>query len=179
MLPFQGDSGYMATERKNQFLYLTLACFVGLIAIFVVDGYLGVYDTVSVTTGETEQEIESDFWLRDDIYWSAGSSWSEKVFFTYEIDNRLFSSYTADVEVSVWQSQEKVKDIISRQISVASFEKEQLEWSLDTANIFPGDEPPERGFQYTIVIKRRELERRILWHINPEPYPVKPAPARP
>jgi hypothetical protein len=39
-------------------LYLALACFAGLIAIFIADGYLGIYDTAYVTAGEYEQEIE-------------------------------------------------------------------------------------------------------------------------
>ncbi|GAI56646.1 unnamed protein product, partial [marine sediment metagenome] len=43
--------------RKNLFLYLTLACFFGLIAIFIVDGYLGIYDTIYVTAGEQEERV--------------------------------------------------------------------------------------------------------------------------
>ena len=48
----------MATKRRNLFLYLTIACFFGLIAIFIVDGYMGIYDILYVTTGEYEEKID-------------------------------------------------------------------------------------------------------------------------
>jgi len=169
----------MATKRRNLFLYLTLACFFGLIAIFIVDGYMGIYDTVYVTAGEYEQEIEPDFWLRQDGIWSAGVNWGEKAFFRYEVDNRQFSSYTTDVEVSVWHSQEKVRDLLSQQISVAAFDEGQLEWVVDTAELLPGDIPPEQGYQYSVIIKRGKIERKVIVPINPSPYLPKVVPAPP
>jgi len=169
----------MATKRRNLFLYLTLACFFGLVAIFIVDGYLGIYDTVYVTAGEREEKIEPDFWLRQDWVWSVRTNWGEKAFFRYEVDNRQFSSYTADIAVSVWHSQEKVRDLLSQQISVAAFDKGQLEWVMDTAELLPGDIPPEQGYQYSVIIKRGEIERKIIISINPSTYPPKVAPAPP
>jgi hypothetical protein len=53
----------MQLVRKNLFLCLTLACFVGLVAIFVVDGYTGIYDTIYITYGEQVQKVEPDYWL--------------------------------------------------------------------------------------------------------------------
>jgi len=157
--------------RKNLFLYLTLACFVGIIAIFVVDGYLGIYDNLFVASGEREEEIG-----RDSRPWqeSVRIDWGEKAFFCYEVDNRQFSDYTADVEVSLWHSQEKVADLIAQPISVASFDKGQLEWVLDTAELIPGDIPTEQGYEFTVVIKRGEIERRLITHVRPAPYPPKP-----
>ena len=152
----------MAAKRRNLFLYLTLACFFGLIAIFVVDGYMGIYDTIYITAGEREQTIEPDSWLRPDKIRSSGVNRGEKVFFRYEVDNRQFSSYTADIEVSVWHSQEKVRDLLLQQISVAAFDKGQLEWTMDTAELLPGDIPPEQSYEYTVIIKRGEIERRII-----------------
>ena len=169
----------MATKRRNLFLYLTLACFFGLIAIFIVDGYMGIYDTVYITTGEREQTIDTDAWLRQDKFRSGGVNRDDKAFFRYEIDNRQFSSYTADIEVSVWHSQEKVRDLISQQIPIAAFNKGQLEWVIDTAELFPSDIPPEQSYEYTVIIKRGEIERKIILYINPLPYPQKTAPAPP
>jgi len=169
----------MAAKRRNLFLYLTLACFFGLIAIFIVDGYMGIYDTVYITAGEREEKIEPDFWLRQDWVWSVGTNWGEKAFFRYEVDNRQFSSYTADIAVSVWHSQEKVRDLLSQQISVAAFDKGQLEWVMDTAELLPGDIPPEQGYQYSVIIKRGEIERKIIVSINPLVYPPKVVPAPP
>ncbi len=175
----------MARKRRNLFLYLTLACFFGLIAIFIVDGYLGIYDTLYITAGEREQKMEPDSWLERDRVWKQGVNvkWGGKAFFRYEVDNRQFSSYTADIEVSVWHSQDKVRDLISQPISIAAFDKGQLEWIMDTAELLPSDVSPEQRYEYTVIIKRGQIERNIIVYINPSPYPaeypVKPVPAPP
>ena len=164
--------------RKQLFLYLTLACFFGLIAIFIADGYLGIYDTIYLTTSEREEEIEPDFWLRQSRIksaevknaYSTSANWDEKIFFRYEIDNRRFSSYTADIEVAVWHSQEKIYDLVSQQRQISAFAKEQLEWVLDTAEFLPSDVPPEQSYQFTVTIKRGQIERNIIMYINPAAY---------
>jgi len=163
-----------AKGRRNLFLYLTLACFLGLIAIFIVDGYLGIYDTIYITAGEWEQKVEPDFWLRQDRLWSTGVNRGEEAFFRYEVDNRQFSDYTADVEVSIWHDQEKVRDLISQRILVAAFDRGELEWVVNTAELLPSALPPEQGYDYSVIIKRGEIERRVIVYINPAPYPLKP-----
>ena len=150
----------MATKRRNLFLYLAIACFVGIIAIFVVDGYLGVYDTVYVTTGEYEQEIGPDYWQgsqpRKYAYpYSIGAGWGEPVHFRYEIDNHFSSTYSATVEASVWKSNEKVIDLFSQDVSVAAFDKVTIDWTL------PAQELERVGLgvgEYTVKIKRGEVE---------------------
>ena len=170
----------MTTKRRNLYLYLTLACFLGIIAIFVVDGYFGIYDTVYVTGGEYEQKIEPDFWLRENRFGSTNVNWGEKAFFRYEIDNRRFSSYVADFEVTVWHGQEKVTDLLSSQLRISGFDKEELTWVLNTSTILPGDVSPEQSYKYTVIIRRGEIERRIIVNVNPVAYPMKvPIPAIP
>ena len=126
--------------------------------------------------GEIEQKIEPDTWLRQDSYWSTGVGRDEKAFFRYEVDNRQFSSYAADIEVSVWRMQEKLFDVTLKSIVVAPFDKEQLEWTIDSTEIVPADIPPEQSFEYTVTIKRGEIERKIIVYINPVPYVPKPVP---
>ncbi len=167
----------MATKIKNLYLYLALACFLGIVAIFIVDGYMGIHDTVYVTAGEQEQRIETDSWSKDNgIWWSVRTNWGEKVFFRYEIDNRQFSSYSADIEVSVWRSQEKVLDLLSEQIQIASFDSGQLEWVVDTSELEPA--PSEQTYEYTVLIKRGEEERRIILYLGPYDLSKFPVPAR-
>ena len=167
----------MARRPRSLYLYLTLICFLGLIAIFIADGYMGTYDTIYVTTGEREQTIEADTWLRQDWLWSTGVGRDEKAIFRYEIDNRRFSSYTTNIEVSAWRMQEKIQAITSQPITVGSFDKEQVVWVLDSADILPADIPPERNYEYTVIIKNGEVERRIIISINPVPYvPTAPIP---
>ena len=165
---------------KNLFLYLTLACFVGLIAVFIVDGYLGIHDTLYMTTGELEERIESDEWQQQEKYGIRGVSVNhgEKASLKYEVDNRRFSGYTADIEVSVWRSREKVSDIVSAPMEVGAFAKGQVEWIIDTKEILPGDASPEQSYQFTVIIERGEIERKIIMYINPLAYPVKPVPVR-
>jgi len=165
--------------RRNLFLYLTLACFFGLIAIFIVDGYMGIYDTFYITAGEREQKVEPDFWLGQDTSWAIGVNWDDKIFFDYEVDNRRFSSYSAEIEVSVWHSQKKVLDLISQPILIATFDRVQSEWVIDTTDLLPSDIPLEQMYEYTVIIKRGEVERRIIIHINPYPDKlIAPVPAR-
>ncbi len=169
--------------RKKLFLYLTLACFFGLIAIFIVDGYMGIYDTIYITAGEREEKVEPDFWLRQSLIKSVevknayyvSANWEEKIFFDYEVDNRRFSSYSAEIEVSVWHSQEKVADLVSRHMQIGAFNKGQLEWVLDTAELKPDDIPPEQSYEFTVIINRGETERRVILFVNPSPFPKLPS----
>lgn len=164
--------------RKNLFLYLALVCFLGLIALFIVDGYLGVYDTIYITIEGQEQDIDTDSWSRDDGTWYTDITHGEEAFFRYEVDNRRFQSYSANVEVSLWRTdglssrlpnQEKVKDLISQQLEIASFDKGQVEWVLDTSELEANT--AEQFYMYTIIIKRGELERRISLFLNQSTYP--------
>ena len=170
----------MTTKRRNLYLYLTLICFFGIIAIFIVDGYMGIYDTIYVTTGELEQKIESDVWQRSDPYWSSGMTRGQKAFIRYEVDNRQFSRYEADIEVSVWQMQQKVSDVLSQHMALGAFSKGQIEWEIDSAELIPPDAAPEQEFNYTLKITRGAIERNIILYVNPAPYPViKTVPAPP
>ncbi len=170
--------------RKYLFLYLTLACFFGLIAIFIVDGYLGVYDSLEITAGEQPQTIEADEWLRQEKFGvrRVNINWDEKIFFRYEIDNRQLSSYTTDIEVTAWHSQEKLYDLVSEHMQIGVFDKGQLEWVVDTTEFLPSDLPPEQNYEFTVTIKRGQVERNIIVYINPRTYPsgvkVVPAPPR-
>ena len=165
--------------RKNLYLYLTLACFFGLIAIFIVDGYLGIYDSLEITAGEQPQTIEADEWLRQEKFGvrGVGVNQGEKAFFRYEVDNRRFSSYKADIEVSVWHSQQKVSDVVSQPISIGAFDKGRVEWVIDTAELLSADDPQEQVYECTVTIKRGEVERNIIVYINPLTRASKPVPA--
>ena len=61
-------------------------------------------------------------------------------------------------------------------MSIAAFDKGQLEWVVDTKELLPGDLPQEQGYQYTVIIKRGEIERNIILNINYPVYPPKSVP---
>ena len=173
-----------AKRRKLLFLYLAIACFIGIIVIFIVDGYVGIYDTVYVTTEEYPQDIGPDFWQRQVLDYprpyNVGAEWGEPVHFQYEIDNRRSSTYTATVDASVWKSNEKVIDLFSQNISISNFDKVTMNWTLSAQEL----EKAGLGVgQYTVRIKRgeEELGQGIIldFHSPEEPaYPkvVPPSP---
>ena len=179
-------------NRKNRsrlYLGLALVCFAGILAIFVVDGYLGIYDTIYITVQEREQVIEPDYWeqpwVRDGFEgYSLGARWGESVPFRYQIDNRSFSTYAVDLEVSVWSGgQEVVVPLYKTEISIAPFKKEVVEWTLPFEDL--GEPSPASGGyyrEYTVLIRLGEIERKIILSYYPESpvYPEKvPLPSVP
>ena len=150
----------------------------GMVLCLAGIGYLGIYDTVYITAGERTEKIEPDEWLRQEKFGARGVAVNrgEKAFFRYEVDNRQFSSYAADIEVSVWHSQEKVRDLISRPMSIAAFDKGQVEWVLDTAELLPDELSPEQAYELSVIINRGQVERKIIVYINPRTYSSKPVP---
>ena len=169
----------MIGKRRDLFLYLGIACFAGLIAIFIVDGYLGIYDTAYITAEEYEQKVEPDFWLRRSPIWSVGAKWGEKVLFRYEIDNRQFSTYSTTIQASVWKENERVIKLFSEDKSVRPFDKVIVEWTLSSQEL------EKAGFgvdRYTVRISHGEVERRVVVNFySPEgpQYPkVVPLPPR-
>jgi len=164
----------MAIRGRNLYLYLALACFVGILAIFLADGYLGIYDTVYITSGEHEQKIEPDYWQQPWAkehgydYYGVGSEWVEPVYFKYEIDSHRFSTYSTNVEASVWKSGEKIIELLNEDISIAAFDKLTVDWVLRA------EELEEIGYgigEYTIEIRRGEVERKIVLNYR---YPTEP-----
>lgn len=172
-----------AKSKRNLYLYLAIACFIGIIAIFTIDGYLGIYDTIYITTGEQEITVEPEYWSSrypgaPKAYYT-GANWGEKVFFRYEVANRRFSSYSTSIQASLWKENEKILDLFSEDKLIKSFDKAMVEWTLDS------EEFQSFGFdvgEYTVKIEREGVERRIIvaYHsLSPQqPYPVYPLPPR-
>ena len=171
----------MAIKSRNLYLYLALACFIGIIAIFIADGYLGIYDTVYITSGEHEQKIEPDYWQcpwakeHGYDYYGVGSEWGEPVYFRYEIDNRTFSTYSTNVEASVWKSGQKIIDLLDEDVSVASFEQVTVNWTLQTDELGLGSFEAGKKHSVSVKVKHGDVERKIVVDF---PRFVEPAPPR-
>jgi hypothetical protein len=165
------------TKRRDIYLYLTLFCFFAIIAIFVVDGYMGVYDTFRITAGERPQKIDPDFWLRPEATtYETRVDWGEKVFFNYEIANHRLTGYTAEVNASVWRSQEKVRDLLTQPVTIGGLQNARVEFAVDTAELVPDGVSQGQSVQYSIQVNRDNIERRIIIRINPGSFPVPPKP---
>jgi len=174
----------MAVKHKNLYLYLTLVCFIGIILIFVFDGYMGVYDTLIMDNGQYQQKVEADQWSQPEKYGyltSTGVERGGRIEFTYSVENHRFSKYTDVVEVTLFYGQDKLADIVKESLAVSAFNKSELNWSLDSVKFVPSDYPAEQMYNLTMLIKRGETERKIMINISPSPYGIKvpiPAPAR-
>ena len=169
---------YMVVKRRYRFLYLAIACIAGLVAVFIVDAYIGIYDTIYITTGEYEQEIEADWWLREENSWSTPASWDETVSFRYEIDNHQFSTYLTSIEASVWKENERVIDLFSENKSIKPLGKVMVEWTLSSQQLESAGFGIDGYADYTVKIKYGDVERKIIVNFySPEeqPYP-KPLP---
>ena len=161
--------------RRNLFLYLAIACFVAIIAIFIVDGYMGIYDTIYIIAGEREETVEPDVWLRWDRPWSTGVDWGESVHFRYEIDNRRFSSYPTPIQASVWKGNDKLIDLFSEDELIEPFDKVTVEWTLDTKLLEPYQDDMVGYQEYTVRINTDKAERRIILQLfHEEVIPLKP-----
>jgi hypothetical protein len=158
----------MSIRQRNIYLYLTVAFFLALIAIFVFDGYMGIYDTVTITTAEREDIVEPEFWLRSDDQHGYYYTWAEEgqtVNFHYELENRCLRNYVAEVEVAVWFSDSRQNTLVSDALVVRSFDSAEWDWSLKTAALRPVEIPETQDFELSVIIKRNDVELRTIVHV--------------
>lgn len=162
--------------RKNIYLFLILACFIGIILIFVFDGYMGFYDTLTMTSGEQTQTITPEQW-QDDNYPHQIYTYNPDVMsFSYEIDNRRFSSYREEIIVTLWKNQEKIADIVSENINVKAFGKDTVTWNIDARDIIPAD--AVESVTYTLEIQNGDnLRKTVIYITIPNSKNLFPPPA--
>ncbi|MBM3142470.1 MAG: hypothetical protein FJ005_05420 [Chloroflexi bacterium] len=180
-----------AKGKSNLYLYLALVCFVGILAIFVVDGYLGIYDTLYITVQEHEQVIEPDYWQQSWVKesgYTTGTRKGEPVYFRYKIENRSFSTYLSNVEASVWKGGKKILQMLDEDVQLAPFEDVTLDWTLRVEDLEKAGFWAGEYGEYTVRIELGQVERKIilsyypevpgyLEKIPPQPVPV-PEPSR-
>jgi hypothetical protein len=167
----------MAVRRNSLFLYLALTCFVGIILIFVFDGYMGVYDSLSITSGEFTQTIEPDRWPENEkyAYYSSVDVWQGgKVSFVYEVQNRTFSSYSTEVEVTVSHEQEQIAVLLSESFAVDSFDERQMEFVLDAADFVPAELDENQRYDLSVLIRRGDIQRHVIVYVRGDSLISKP-----
>ena len=169
----------MKNKPGRLFLYMAIGCFAGIVAIFVVDGYLGVYDTFHISVGEyPPQTISADYWLREDhdyevpypvgteraqdAYCCIGADWDQDVIFEYVIENHTSSAYSDQIEASLWQKGERIIDLFSQDVSVRPFDETSVEWKLSSDDLGVDGPTAEYSYVYTVVVNRGEVEREII-----------------
>ncbi len=153
-------------KQKYIFLILAVACFIGIILIFFIDGYMGMVDSLSLTSGEQAQAIEFQQWysrvrpdMNPQIYGFARGTLG----FTYTLDNRRFSSYDEDISITAWKNQKILYEVYAGRITAGAFGQTTVTWSLDTEGIVPENSTTDSEF--TLEIKHGDIARRVIVHI--------------
>jgi hypothetical protein len=164
----------MTAKRRNLYLYLTLACFLGIILIFIFDGYMGVYDSLVMDNGQYPQKIDADEWSEERYEYlaSIGVERGNRVEFTYKVENHRFSAYSSDVAVSFLHNNEVISEPVTGALAAESFGEVEMKWTLDADAVVPADYPDEQNYNVKVVIKTDDLQREVLVHISG--LPVKP-----
>lgn len=156
---------HMAAKRIGSlWLYLAIACFLGIVAIFFVDGYMGIYDTIWVTVGDRTYEIEPDYWelswVNNDGYYIGGVGQGDLMQFRYQVDNRCFSDCYIRVEASLWRGGREVEELFTAGGKMEAFKSSPVyEWTLDTTGLDASGE--YGGTNYTVKITRDGVERKM------------------
>lgn len=157
-------------KSKNRFLYLALLFFLGIITVLVADGYMGLYDTLKLRSGEYEQVFEADYWQRgaSQVYYSVGGG--DTINGTYIIDNRRFSAYQGNLTITLERNQQPLSAIANEDFSVTSFGKQEFDFTVDTSSLAPVQD--DNLLEYTLVIQHGDTERRIIFNVSRLPVPA-------
>jgi hypothetical protein len=169
----------MVAKHKNIYLFLALACFLGIILIFIFDGYMGVYDSLRIDNGQYVQTVDARQWQQQEdfgFYPSVSVDRGRSVDFTYTVENHRFSDYNAEVKVSLWNGVDKLADLSSGPLGAAPFGSGELVLVLDPGQYVPADYPVEQSYNLTMVIDRENIERKVMVYINPGPAVIPKAP---
>ncbi|MGD9117100.1 MAG: hypothetical protein PVJ61_08060 [Dehalococcoidia bacterium] len=159
-----------STARRNLYLALTIVFFLAIIAVFVLDGYMGIYDTVTVTAGERENTVEPDQWLHEDYSYYTWVESGEKLYFHYELANRRFTSYEDHIEAAVWFGGEKQEVLLNESVSLGAFEEEEFSWAVDPATVRPYQTSADYDIEFSVIIMRGGVELRTVVHASfPKP----------
>ena len=174
----------MKAKRNSLYLFLALACFVGIILIFIFDGYIGVYDRLVMDAGGYKQTIESDDWAQQERYGgmvSVGIDANGGIDFTYTVENHRFSAYSGAVDVSLWYNKVKTADLLARQLSVPAFNQSELTWTINAADLVSANLTTGQSYIFLVRITRGDIERDISVNIYASPAGIKtiPIPAPP
>jgi len=157
----------VARIDKSAYLYLglTLACFVAILCIFIVDGYLGVYDTLYIIYEEHEQTIEFEgqqYITEGGTYFAGEIVGGSSLLCRYRIDNRTFSLCEGQLTVSLWKAGNKLADLVNREIKIGRFGSTVVEWTISPGKFGSMDAAVEEDTNYTVKINFDGKERRII-----------------
>ncbi len=153
---------------KNLYLYLALACFLGIVLIFFFDGYVGVYDSLKADNGTYIQEVSAEQWQSTDRYagpFSMSIDASGSLAFTYRVDNRRFTGYSAPVTVTLTDGTGQTTEVTRQTLTAGAFRSGEVSWTLRSADL-----PPVGATNGTVMveltIQRGSVTRSLSLYVN-------------
>lgn len=157
----------MTEKGKILYLILAVACFLGIILIFVFDGYIGVYRTLDVDNGQYVQTIGAEQWEKAEDRYLLGFSVEEgqTLQFTYRVENRRFSGNDYPLTV-YYVNQGETIDLVDTELNISAFGSKEVVWTLDTSNLIPADYPTDRQLILTMTIKAGDNQNDMSIYIN-------------
>ena len=112
-------------------------------------------------------------------YCCINADWDQRISFEYEVENHQSSTYSARIEASVWQEDEKLLDLFSQDVAIKPFGEAIVVWALSSEDLGIAALAIGESYQYTVPVNRGDVERRIIVSFyNPQesPFP-KPVPS--
>lgn len=162
------------------YLYLALACFLGIVLIFLFDGYLGVYDSVKADNGSYLQEVPVEQWQNPDRFgpsFSMGLDQTGYLNFTYKIENRRFTSYTENVVVTATDTGGETTVLVSGDVTAGAFGSAEVSWTMRGQDYVPASAPQNTAYNVHLTITRGSVTRELSIFINRSPIVQKVIPA--
>ena len=155
-------------RRINLWLLLAVVCFLGIIAVFFIDGYMGLYYRVRVETPVNTFEIPPEFWEESGkaipSYYFSDVSRNDLIRFQLVVENRRFTDSQIDLDISLWEGGREIQKLLTRSDNIAAFEPSQpYEWEIDTSQLDVLDEVS--GTSYIIKINGNGVERRLIFRL--------------
>jgi len=162
------------------YLYLALACFLGIVLIFLFDGYLGIYDSLTASNPSYQQEVPVEQWQNPDRYGGPyGMSIDENGYldFTYKVANRRFTGYSAEVVVTLTDLNGVKTELLRQTLTAGAFQTGEITWTVQGTDLLPAGTAQTVNPMVNLEIQRGDVARVISLYINRLPITQKVLPA--
>ncbi len=152
------------SKARLVYLYIAIACFTGIILIFVFDGYMGRVRTLEIDNGRYTQVFDEQWMQEQSNQWtpSFNAQPDDTITFTYTLENRVFSDIDEDFRVYLKDEPDTI--FVEDVISAGAFGTDSITWTIETNDLLPPSYTAGNEFNFEFVISagEEELELNIM-----------------
>jgi len=160
----------MGKTHRNLYLFLALACLLGIVLVFVFDGYMGVRDSVWVTGVDGERSVGDDLGRGGEHqYYSLEVEVPAdgEINIRYELENRCFRGYTEDVRAIIRHENMTVAELTSGVVSLSPLAAEGFLWTVDVDEYAPAEWGVNRYYSLMLIIYRGGTDINVSLSLIP------------